>query len=84
MGDAGSVAANGNITLDHLHHNACSTVSFLLESTLAISLEDFYMREVWVRFGASPSVYRFIDWSAVQSQMVELYVILSACSAVLQ
>ena len=23
----------------------------------------FYMREVWVQFGALPTVYRYIDWS---------------------
>ena len=33
MGDAGPVAANGNIILDHLHRNGSSTVFSLMEST---------------------------------------------------
>ena len=49
----------------------------------ALSLEDFYMREFWVQIGTSPIVYRYIDWSiTVPLQMVEFYLILSACSAV--
>ena len=38
-----------------------------------------YMREVWVATGASPTVYRYIDWLiTVPLQMVEFYLILAA------
>ena len=38
-----------------------------------------YMRGVWVEHGASPTVYRYIDWLiTVPLQLVEFYLILSA------
>ena len=42
-----------------------------------------YMRDVWVATGASPTVYRYIDWLiTVPMQIVEFYLILAACTAV--
>jgi len=47
--------------------------------TLVAAVHYFYMREYWVKFGQSPIVYRYIDWSiTVPLQMIEFYLILSA------
>merc|ERR1719199_2040916 len=47
--------------------------------TLIAGVHYFYMRSFWVKIGASPIVYRYIDWSlTVPLQMVEFYLILSA------
>jgi len=47
--------------------------------TLVAAVHYLYMREYWVKFGQSPIVYRYIDWSiTVPLQMVEFYLILSA------
>jgi len=47
--------------------------------TLVAAVHYWYMREYWVKFGQSPIVYRYIDWSiTVPLQMVEFYLILSA------
>merc|ERR1712045_7493 len=49
--------------------------------TLVAAVHYFYMREFWVQLGASPIVYRYIDWSiTVPLQMIEFYLILSRCS----
>ncbi len=43
----------------------------------------FYMREVWVATGDSPTVLRYVDWLiTVPLQIVEFYVILAAMTAV--
>ena len=37
-----------------------------------------YMREVWINTGASPTVFRYIDWLiTVPLQMIEFYLILA-------
>ena len=42
-----------------------------------------YMRGVWVDKGATPTVFRYIDWLlTVPLQMIEFYLILAACTAV--
>jgi bacteriorhodopsin len=42
-----------------------------------------YMREVWVETGASPTVFRYIDWLiTVPLQIVEFYLILAAVTVV--
>jgi bacteriorhodopsin len=42
-----------------------------------------YMRGVWVDTGATPTVFRYIDWLlTVPLQMVEFYLILAACTNV--
>ena len=42
-----------------------------------------YMRGVWIDTGASPTVFRYIDWLlTVPLQMVEFYLILAACTSV--
>ena len=42
-----------------------------------------YMRDVWVATGASPTVYRYIDWLiTVPLQIVEFYLILAAVTTV--
>merc|ERR1712242_286306 len=49
--------------------------------TLVAAVHYFYMREFWVQLGASPIVYRYIDWSiTVPLQMVEFYLILTRLS----
>ena len=53
------------------------TVSGLV--TLVAAVHYFYMRDVWVGTGETPTVYRYIDWLiTVPLQMVEFYLILSA------
>ena len=50
--------------------------------TLVAAVHYFYMREVWVTTGESPTVYRYIDWViTVPLQMVEFYLILFAVGA---
>ena len=53
------------------------TVSGLV--TLVAAVHYFYMREVWVASGSTPTVFRYIDWLiTVPLLMVEFYLILSA------
>ena len=41
------------------------------------------MRDVWVSTGASPTVFRYVDWIiTVPLQMIEFYLILAACTAI--
>ena len=57
------------------------TVSGLV--TLVAAVHYFYMRDVWVGTGETPTVYRYIDWLiTVPLLMVEFYIILRACTAV--
>lgn len=43
----------------------------------------FYMRDVWVMTGDTPTVYRYVDWLiTVPLQMVEFYFILAAVAVV--
>ena len=57
------------------------TVSGLV--TLVAAVHYFYMRDVWVETGATPLVYRYIDWLiTVPLLMVEFYLILSAITNV--
>jgi bacteriorhodopsin len=57
------------------------TVSGLV--TLVAASHYFYMREVWVSTGDSPTVFRYIDWIiTVPLLMVEFYLILSAITKV--
>ena len=47
--------------------------------TLIAAVHYYYMREVWVSTGDSPTVYRYIDWLiTVPLQMIEFYLILAA------
>jgi len=51
--------------------------------TLIAAVHYFYMREVWVSTGDSPTVFRYIDWLlTVPLQMIEFYLILAAVTAV--
>ena len=51
--------------------------------TLVAAVHFFYMREVWVTTGASPTVFRYVDWIiTVPLQMIEFYLILAACTAI--
>jgi sensory rhodopsin len=53
------------------------TVSGLV--TLVAAVHYFYMRDVWVSTGDTPTVYRYIDWLiTVPLLMVEFYLILRA------
>ena len=57
------------------------TVSGLV--TLVASVHYFYMRDVWVQTGSTPTVYRYIDWLiTVPLLMVEFYLILAAITKV--
>ena len=57
------------------------TVSGLV--TLVAAWHYFYMRDVWVATGTTPTVYRYIDWMiTVPLLMVEFYLILSAITKV--
>jgi bacteriorhodopsin len=57
------------------------TVSGLV--TLIAAVHYFYMRDVWVSTGASPTEFRYIDWLlTVPLLMVEFYLIMSAVGKV--
>ena len=57
------------------------TVSGLV--TLIAAVHYFYMRDVWVASGTSPTEFRYIDWLlTVPLLMVEFYLILSAVTRV--
>lgn len=47
------------------------------------AIHYFYMREVWIFTGDSPTVFRYVDWLlTVPLQIVEFYLILAAMTAV--
>jgi bacteriorhodopsin len=57
------------------------TVSGLV--TLIAAVHYFYMRDVWVLTGETPTVFRYIDWLiTVPLLMIEFYLILSAIAKV--
>jgi len=57
------------------------TVSGLV--TLIAAVHYYYMRDVWVATGATPTVFRYIDWLiTVPLLMIEFYLILSAITKV--
>ena len=57
------------------------TVSGLV--TLVAAVHYFYMRDVWVSTGTSPTEFRYIDWLiTVPLQIIEFYLILKVCTNV--
>jgi|TARA_B110000977_G_scaffold13164_1_gene16682 bacteriorhodopsin len=57
------------------------TVAAMVTGIAAIHY--FYMRGVWVDTGASPTVFRYVDWLlTVPLQIVEFYLILAAIAVV--
>ena len=57
------------------------TVSGLV--TLVAAVHYFYMRDVWVTTGDTPTVFRYIDWLiTVPLLMIEFFLILSAVTKV--
>lgn len=51
--------------------------------TMVAAVHYFYMREVWIQTGDTPTVYRYIDWLiTVPLLMVEFYLILAAITKV--
>ena len=57
------------------------TVSGLV--TLVAAVHYFYMRDVWVATGSTPTVFRYIDWLiTVPLLMIEFYLILAAITTV--
>ena len=57
------------------------TVSGLV--TLVAAVHYFYMRDVWVSTGSTPTVFRYIDWLiTVPLLMIEFYLILAAITKV--
>ena len=51
--------------------------------TFIAAVHYFYMRDVWVATGSTPTVYRYIDWLiTVPLLMIEFYLILSAITKV--
>ena len=60
-----------------------TSLSVISLVTLIAAVHYFYMREVWVDTGSSPTVFRYIDWLlTVPLQMIEFYLILAAVTAV--
>ena len=62
-----------------------ATVFFFMAGlvTMIAAVHYFYMRDVWVATGETPTVYRYIDWIlTVPLQIVEFYLILAAVGAV--
>ncbi len=57
------------------------TVSGLV--TMVAAVHYFYMRDVWVATGSTPTVFRYIDWLiTVPLLMIEFYLILAAITKV--
>ena len=57
------------------------TIGALVQIVAAVHY--FYMRDVWVTTGDTPTVYRYVDWLiTVPLQMVEFYFILAAVAVV--
>ena len=57
------------------------TVSGLV--TLVAAVHYFYMRDVWITTGSTPTVFRYIDWLiTVPLLIIEFYLILSAIAKV--
>ena len=57
------------------------TVAGLITGIAAVHY--FYMRDMWVTTGDSPTVFRYVDWLlTVPLQIVEFYLILAAIAAV--
>src|SRR5210317_1765202 len=51
--------------------------------TFIAAVHYFYMRDVWIATGETPTVYRYIDWLiTVPLLMIEFYLILRAITAV--
>jgi bacteriorhodopsin len=51
--------------------------------TIVAAVHYFYMRDMWVTTGVTPTVYRYVDWIiTVPLQMVEFYFILAAVAVV--
>ena len=51
-----------------------TSLSVISLVTLIAAVHYFYMREVWVETGESPTVFRYIDWIlTVPLQMIEFY-----------
>ena len=51
--------------------------------TFIAAVHYFYMRDVWVATGSTPTVYRYIDWLiTVPLLMIEFYLILAAIAKV--
>ena len=51
--------------------------------TLVAAIHYFYMRDIWVSTGETPTVFRYVDWIiTVPLQMVEFYFILAAVAVV--
>ncbi len=51
--------------------------------TLVAAVHYFYMRDVWVSTGSTPTVFRYIDWLiTVPLLMIEFYLILAAITKV--
>ena len=64
-----------SVTASTIKMENLSTVSG--EMTLVAAVHYFYMRDVWVSTGETPTVYRYIDW-LITVLMVEFFLILSA------
>merc|ERR1711988_2086412 len=57
------------------------TVAAMVTGIAAIHY--FYMREVWIYTGESPTVFRYVDWLlTVPLQIIEFYLILAAITLV--
>ncbi len=60
-----------------------TSLSVISLVTLIAAVHYFYMRDVWVETGQSPTVFRYIDWIlTVPLQMIEFYLILAAVTTV--
>lgn len=59
-------------------------ISFwVISMTFVAAVHYFYMRDVWVAAGSTPTVFRYIDWLiTVPLLMIEFFLILSAITKV--
>ncbi len=79
------VAATAFFFLETQRVNAKWKTSLVVSGlvTLVAAVHYFYMRDVWIATGDTPTVYRYIDWLiTVPLLMIEFYLILRAITAV--
>lgn len=68
---------------DRAHGKWKTSLTVAAMVTGIAAIHYFYMREVWAMTGASPTVFRYVDWLlTVPLQIIEFFLILSAIAVV--
>ncbi|MDD7911490.1 MULTISPECIES: bacteriorhodopsin-like [Pseudovibrio] len=68
---------------DRAHGKWKTSLTVAAMVTGIAAIHYFYMRDVWVATGTSPTVFRYVDWLlTVPLQIIEFYLILTAIAVV--